>query len=342
MKKITFLFAFCFLFSAFCLYAQHKPITDGSFEKWTPKTSPYFGPYLEFETDLFYTLNSLIREDNSAGPADITAFRENKSEHATTTQNANATIQNGVYCIRLTSGKVAAGTSYVFLPGMVGTISQNFVQEFLNPVGDGVVITKPWEIYDTPHFLEGYYKYKPVEGDSALIDIGFFYQSGNGFIESLIIKGTVTDKWEKFSLKIPEKYWGEIFDEIRILFVASAGVNFEHLDECVGQLGSTLWLDNVSLDYITLGGGNIKQNLFSTLKANAFPNPATEVLNIELNEEFAGKVVVYNLSGSLILEENINGKLHQINTSTLATGNYIYKLMNENTIFAQGKFVVAK
>jgi hypothetical protein len=114
------------------------------------------------------------------------------------------------------------------------------------------------------------------------------------------------------------------------------------LDECKGQLGSTLWVDNVTLNYTIDPGEGIKQNLFSTLKANAFPNPATEVLNIELNENFTGKIVVYNVNGSMVMEENINGTLYQLNTSTLATGNYMYRLMNENTIFAQGKFVVTK
>jgi hypothetical protein len=108
--------------------------------------------------------------------------------------------------------------------------------------------------------------------------------------------------------------------------------------ECKGQVGSALWIDNISLNY-ALG---VKQNLLSTLKAKAYPNPSTDVLNLELNEHFAGKVMVYNSLGSLVMEENINGTQSQLNTSTLASGNYIYKLMGANTIFAQGKFVVVK
>ena len=108
--------------------------------------------------------------------------------------------------------------------------------------------------------------------------------------------------------------------------------------ECKGQLGSTLWIDNVSLSY-TVG---VNQPLFSTLKAKTFPNPVTEVLNIELNEYFAGKVVVYSSLGSLIREENINGLEYSLNTTALASGNYIYKLMEGNAILAQGKFVVVK
>jgi len=329
MKKLTFLFAFCFLLSASCLKAQHQqPIPNADFEIWKEKYSTYYGDYKDFETDLFYTLNSLYDLDN--GPLEIpprvlTAFQEGNAQH-------------GAYCIKLTSGRISGGTSFVFLPGMVGTVSKEFVKEFLEPGGEGVRTTKLWE-YATPHALEGYFKYIPVEGDSALINIEFYDDDGVAVVvENKIIYESV-ESWTKFSIPIPEKYWNEVFYEIRILFVASAGVNFEHLDECVGQLGSTLWVDNLNLNYTTTG---IKQNLFSTLKTNAFPNPAAEVLNIELNENFSGKVVVYNLTGSAVMEQNISGTQCQLNTSALAAGNYMYRLMKENSSFAQGKFVVTK
>jgi hypothetical protein len=197
-----------------------------------------------------------------------------------------------------------------------------------------------WE-YDTPHALEGWYKYTPQAGDSAIILIGFNNQGETGFVEKLIFYDKV-DKWTKFTIPISKEYWGEVFDLIRILFVASAGVNWEHLDECKGQLGSTLWVDNISLNYTIDPENEIKQNLFSTFKANLFPNPVTDLLNIELNESFTGKVVIYNLQGSKIMEENVQGTQCQLNSSELAIGSYIYRLMKDNTIFAQGKFVVTR
>ena len=324
MKKIAYLFTFCFLLSVFCLNAQQTQVPDGSFEaSWKMYNSPVNPPYEDFKTTYFNTLNSLYELEKDCN---LTAYKEGSAKH-------------GSYCIKLTSGQVAAGTSYVFLPGMVGTISEEFVKEFLDPNGEGVRITKMWE-YDTPHAFEGWYKYKPEKGDSALIDIGFYNNDVPVYIGKKIIKETVNG-WTKFFIEIPEKYWKEKFDDIRLLFVASAGVDFVHLDQCKGQLGSTLWIDNISLNYTWIPNG-IKQNLFSTLKTNAFPNPATEVLHIELNENFNGKIAVYNLSGSLISEEDINGTQHILNTSALATGNYIFRLMKENTIFAQGKFVVTK
>ena len=331
MKKITlFLFSFLLsslLLSPFSLSAQIQ-LPDGSFETGWKSKAGANGPYLEYETEFFYTLNSLFAIDNAQGPGDITAHRDNSNP------------QHGSYSIKLVSGKISVGED-VFLPGMVGTINEDFVDEFIGTEGN-VTVSRDWSGYKTPHALEGWYRYRPVPSDSALIDIGFYDYNGDElvevFIEKLIIKQTVNN-WTHFQIVIPEQYRNRFFTEIRVLFVASAGVNFDNLMECKGNINSTLWIDNISLKYDGVG---IKQPLFSTLKAKAFPNPATEVLNLEMNEHFSGKVVIYNTLGSLVMEENVTGLDCSLNTAALAAGNYIYQLIEGNTIFAQGKFVVVR
>jgi len=326
MKKFNFyLLAFCFLFSAFSLKAQQYQLPSSGFEDgWSFKPGPNGVSFWEFKTNFFYTLNSLRGVDNTQGLAKITVERDGNA-------------QQGNYCIKLISGDIPVGADDVFLPGLVGTINDDFVKEFLES-GGNVTIHEDWYGFDTPHALEGWYKYNPVGGDSALIDIGFHLNGSNPvFVEKLILKNNVNN-WTKFRIEIPQQYWDVEFTGIRVLFVASAGVNFQQLKQCKGKIGSTLWIDNIYLDY-TVG---IKQNLSSTLSAKAFPNPATDVLNIELNENFSGKILIYSLLGGLVMEERVNGTESQFNISNLPTGNYIYKLMNENTIFAQGKFVVTK
>lgn len=323
MKKTIFFFAFCFLFSVFCLHAQ-EPIPDNSFENsWELKEGQY-GTYHEFNTEMFYTLNGLSVIEPPLGPGEVTVYRDGNARH-------------GQYCAKLVSAKVAIGDP-IFLPGLLGTLSENYISDFLDHEGK-VEYKYDWYGNTTPHALEGWFKYAPVEGDSALIDIGFYDPQGRlVFAAQKIIKETVP-YWTEFSVVIPKQYRDRMFKDIRILFVASAGVNFESLLECKGRYGSTLWIDNVSLNYGPLG---IKQNLLSTLQTNAYPNPAINVLNIELNEHFTGKIMVYNTLGNLIMEETVNGTQSQLNIATLAAGNYVYRLMEGNTIFAQGKFIVAK
>jgi len=337
MKKTYTLSALLgFLFCAFTLNAQQFHFPDGNFElHWVKLNSPYHEPYWEYQTPnpnayFFYTLNSLVQLSNDQGIADLTAFRETTD------------VQSGQYCIRLTSGDVPVGDKNVFLPGMVGTLNQDFVNEFLHGGDNSITTYKDWYGYDTPHAMEGYFKYKPVEGDSALIEISFYAGGTEPVVTSKqIIKETVND-WTRFRVVIPQEHWDRDFSDIRILFVASAGVNFNDLQQCKGNKGSTLWIDNISLNYTYIIPSGIKENSVSTLNATLFPNPASDLLNIELNENFTGTVSVYNMSGSLILEEKMTGTQTQINISTLAAGNYVYKLMNENTVFAQGKFVVTK
>ncbi|MDR2971184.1 MAG: T9SS type A sorting domain-containing protein [Bacteroidales bacterium] len=323
MKKIKFfLFSFSFLFSAVYINAQPFQLPDSGFETGWILENSVNGSYDEYKTDFFYTLNSLHALENDPLPADLTAFKD-------------PNFHSGDYCIKLVTGIIPLGENIIILPGMVGTINKAFVEEFLGSDGE-VTITCEWD-YDTPLALEGYYKYIPVAGDSALIDIGFSNYDKEIFVEKLIIKNTVNE-WTKFSIPIPEQYLSDYYNRIRVLFVASAAINFDMLMFCEGQKGSTLWIDDIYLNY----GDGIKQNLFSNLFAKAYPNPATEVLNVELNESFVGTISIYNISGSKVIEENINGTQCQLNTSTLASGNYIYKIMKENTIFAQGKFVVVK
>jgi len=328
MKKITLYFSvLCFLFSVQSIHAQQHQLPDGSFEtSWMMKYGGYNGHFEEFQTEYFYTLNSLYAEKNDPGPADITAWKDGNA-------------QNGNFCIKLVSGKITVNDD-IFLPGMVGTINEDFVREFITS-GGNVTMHRDWLGYDTPRALEGWYKYNPVGGDSALIEIGF-HRGGNQphFLQKLIIKETVNE-WSKFFIEIPKQYWNMEFTDIRVIFVASAGVNFEELTLCKGQKGSTLWIDNISLNY-TYEGEGIKQNLFSSISTKTFPNPANDLLNIELNEHFNGKISVYNVAGNMIMEENIYGMESQLNISTLASGNYFYKLINGNTIYAQGKFVVTK
>ena len=326
MQKIIFyLLPFTFYLLPFSLHAQadHFQLPDSDFaEGWQEEFGSDGLPYFEYQTEFFYTLNSL-RAVPELG--DITAWKDINNKYY------------GECSIRLVSGKIRVGTEDVFLPGMVGTINSDFVREYLDSNNEEITISREWD-YNIPHALEGWYQYIPASGDSASIEIGFYNYEELIFVEKMIIKNAVPG-WTHFSIPIPEQYRNDpSLNQIRILFIASAGVNFANLMECKGQIGSILWIDHINLNY-ELG---IKQNLFSTLKAKTFPNPAHEFLTIELNENFTGKIAIYDLSGRMVLEENINGTEYPLNIATLSSGNYIYKLINENTIFAQGKFVVTK
>ena len=67
---------------------------------------------------------------------------------------------------------------------------------------------------------------------------------------------------------------------------------------------------------------NIKQE-----KPILYPNPTTEILNIE--NVTVNKILIYDLSGKLISKLSSQ---HQINVSNLSKGVYLFKLISEEEI----------
>jgi hypothetical protein len=60
-----------------------------------------------------------------------------------------------------------------------------------------------------------------------------------------------------------------------------------------------------------------------------FPNPAKEVVNIT-SDFTIHAVTVYNFTGQIVSSENVNGNVHQINTSGFRPGIYIFHVHTSN------------
>ncbi len=71
---------------------------------------------------------------------------------------------------------------------------------------------------------------------------------------------------------------------------------------------------------------------------SAYPNPTTDVLNINLNEN-ATTVSVLSLDGKLISTENVNSNIVTLNVSDLASGVYFYEVVTAEGDKLRNKFV---
>lgn len=70
-----------------------------------------------------------------------------------------------------------------------------------------------------------------------------------------------------------------------------------------------------------------------------FPNPGGELLNIQTARKGV-KMEIYNEIGTLILEFQLSDSyLNKVNTSTLRTGNYIYKFTDDQGYSESGKWI---
>lgn len=62
---------------------------------------------------------------------------------------------------------------------------------------------------------------------------------------------------------------------------------------------------------------------------NVYPNPITDVLNIQLDENFVTTISVTDVTGKLVYQNEHHSSLIQINTSELAKGQYFVTINNE-------------
>jgi hypothetical protein len=99
-------------------------------------------------------------------------------------------------------------------------------------------------------------------------------------------------------------------------------------------------------------GGKIRgieddnQSLSSIEGIQVYPNPANDKLNIaiHLEEGQNATIVVYDLTGKLILSNslNVNNGLTEVSNVALAPGLYIYKININNTTVNSGKLSIIR
>jgi hypothetical protein len=107
--------------------------------------------------------------------------------------------------------------------------------------------------------------------------------------------------------------------------------------------GVNQWGNNrfeLILNKTTTGVEDLAQKIANT-KLLVYPNPATDVLNININNaNFKNsEVVVYNISGAEVLKTNMANSNAQINIETLSNGIYFVKVTNQNGFNKTVKFV---
>ncbi|MDR0605518.1 MAG: PCMD domain-containing protein, partial [Bacteroidales bacterium] len=309
MRKVILLTAFIAV--AVGLKAQNAPFPDGGFESsWEKHENPVQGKadYWDFKDNyLLTTLNQLHELSGEMGDAPLTAFREE-----------GGNVYNGNYSLKVVSDQMIFGDTSIFLPGVAATLYINFT-----PVD--CILGQPFT--SRPTAIKGFYKYIPVNGDSAAIEVRL-EKSGTVLGGGKQVIYTEVSTWTQFD--IPINYLSdEVPDTIVVIFASSANYDFTSLATlmaCQGQIGSALYLDDVEFDYtepenITDGGFEncwvTKQDIvgieYEDFNDNYFFNSLNSLKNItgpltaykdsvNVHEEnYALKLVSENLMGFLFL-----------------------------------------
>lgn len=127
-------------------------------------------------------------------------------------------------------------------------------------------------------------------------------------------------------------------DSIEILVASSA--SDVGLPGSTAQEGSKIWVDDFQF---TWEEGEEDEDPVSVNEVNpndikVYPNPTTDVLNIELNETIAS-VSLVGMDGRVVYTENANDVTAKIDVASLESGVYYYVVVTESGKTARNSFV---
>ena len=169
-----------------------------------------------------------------------------------------------------------------------------------------------------PIAMKGWYKYSPVSGDSSSIYVKLTKWNSTtntrdvvGFIEKRDY--SAVNAYTPFNLVINYSS-SDIPDSITVVFSASAGA-----EQNVGQVGSSLWVDDVVFDY----GANSLESSNKIPVLHCYPNPANNFLFIQTTRMDL-TYQIYTMTGQLVLST----RLPQMTLSELQTGVYLLRALD--------------
>lgn len=290
------------LIASIATQAQNYPIPDQDMEDWELIEIQTLPPlpsitYEQPESGWWTTLNPLKNLLN--GPETVKKTTDSHS---------------GTYAAELTTKSF--GTLPVSGLLVTGIFNEdNF--DINNP--DPIISGQPFT--DLPTNFKGWYKYSPANGDSCHISSYLFKfntttNERDTIAEALMISTATVSSYTEFDLTFD--YWmqGETPDSIIITFLSSAGAQ-----DFIGQDGSRLWIDDFVVEGTYVSIDELQNDV-----VNIYPNPADEVLNVELKSGMNATISIFNMVGQQVMQRTVTGTRQSIDVSGLLPGVYSYRL----------------
>lgn len=286
-----------------CSPMAQTQILEGGFNNWTFFQKTYYEPTGGWWTSL-NTLSAL------GGPVTVSPTTD---VHSGTNAAKLETKKWGTF---LLPGLLASGSFIMSAP---------YVKE-----------GKPFT--DMPYQFKGWYKYSPVNGDSAAIATFLTkYNTVTGKQDTIakaiqVLKGNVSE-YTQFNLNYDYKS-GMNPDTIIIVFVSSAaGGNSS------GQVGSTLFIDDIYLEY----GGGLQEILMPEFTTDVYPSPASKQIQLRFNTISPEQIIckVFAIDGQFMQSFSPLGNTQQIDVSNWPQSSYIAQVWLSGRLVSSTKFLVA-
>jgi hypothetical protein len=91
---------------------------------------------------------------------------------------------------------------------------------------------------------------------------------------------------------------------------------------------------------LTVGLDDNQQQI-KTTEAILYPNPASEIVNIEFSQVYqTASFQLMDIGGKVVLEKELGTNYQSINISTIPAGTYVYRIFNKEGLDERGKVVV--
>jgi hypothetical protein len=314
-------------------YSQSKnhnedfKIPNGNFENWYNIIVSASLNYDEIGTgptdNWMGTLNSLAWvPPTTGGPGPVTVFK-------TTDKHS------GTYAAKAVSADFPLGPITVFIPGMIGTA-------VMDNANIRAIMGKPCPDC-RPSRFKGFYKFEPVGGDSciAMLLVSKWNATAKkrdtiGF--GRMVEHNAVSTYKEFDIPISYRST-ETVDTMTMLVVASAGINFKVFTASQGKPGTTMYVDDLTVDYPS----GIQQVLMPEVAVAAYPNPVKDILHLDLSKAVKdGSLEVYNSAGKQVGTWAMSQVKHSIPVSGLVNGTYYFRLTSGKDLVNSGTFVIMK
>lgn len=185
-----------------------------------------------------------------------------------------------------------------------------------------------------PAYFKGTYKYLPENGDSCSIIAVFFRfvptkgKRQNIGLASFSTSDTVSD-WTDFSVEVN---WTNdtLPDSVNVILLSSSVTDDP-------QTGSQLFADALMFE----GFAGTDLDIVPRIYARVYPNPTNDMLWIELEESLnSARLIVFNTSGSEVMNRGFSGQKISISTRNLSQGTYYFHILRHNLRMSSGSFIV--
>lgn len=292
-----------FILQIFCFNSFAQQIPNNSFESWTGG-----------EPDSWNTTNTILGINFNTVEKDL------------------ADPQQGIASAKLTAVSKTIFLSGTYkIPGVLtlGNLNVNLITQTYSLTG-GIPFT------GRPEKLSGYYKYQPVNNDTCVFGLGLF-KWNNGKQDTLGFAAMKTwgtyNSWTYF--EIPVHYLVQGDPETMNIVI----LNSNPLDG-IDHTGTKLWIDNLSLEYGTVGIEGVTSA--KELRIYAEPNRRQLILEFAFIQKENLDISLFNMSG---LETNhwkrsAQQSTERLDVNNLVPGTYVIRITSGNRLIDTRKITI--